>query len=67
MLVLDPARLSAEVRWEAAAPVGETPPPEHAQPLFPHLYGTIDYGAVVRTARMQRDADGRFLSIEPGV
>lgn len=34
-------------------------------PLFPHLYGTINFDALVRTWPMQRDAStGEFLKIE---
>lgn len=33
-------------------------------PLFPHLYGSIDFAAVVRELPMQRAADGTFLGIE---
>jgi hypothetical protein len=36
LLSLDAAKVGAEVKYEAAAPVGDTPPPEGA-PLFPHL------------------------------
>lgn len=33
------------------------------EPLFPHLYGTIDFAAVVDELPMQRGADGRFTGI----
>ena len=36
LLSLDRAKLGAEVRFEAAAPVGDAPPPDTTQ-LFPHL------------------------------
>lgn len=41
-------------------------PPERQEPLFPHLYGTIDFAAVESEVLMQRDADGTFLGI-PGL
>ncbi|GIL77878.1 hypothetical protein Vretimale_6508 [Volvox reticuliferus] len=77
LLVLDPAKLTAKVVFEAAAPVGskstegllmENAPregreAESTSPLFPHLYGTIDYHAVQSELAIQRDADGVFLSI----
>ncbi len=39
---------------------GEGAPKE---PLFPHLYGTIDFAAVVDELPMQRSADGWFTGI----
>ncbi|GIL50054.1 hypothetical protein Vafri_6355 [Volvox africanus] len=80
LLVLDPGKLTAKVVFEAAAPVGsksveglvtedaprEAGKTESAPPLFPHLYGTIDYHAVQSELAIQRDADGTFLSI-PGL
>ncbi len=53
--------------FEPAAPVGATPPEEtgaEQPPLFPHLYGTIDYDSVVKELPVKRDASsGRFLEI----
>ncbi|KXZ52180.1 hypothetical protein GPECTOR_10g809 [Gonium pectorale] len=66
LLVLEPERLAAKVVFEPAAPVGtksaEGLSAEEA-PLFPHLYGTIDYGAVTAELPIQRDAEGAFLAI----
>lgn len=60
-----------QVRYEPAAPVGDTAPPDGwkdgaAQaPVFPHLYGTIDFDAVTKEHGVERDAEtGRFLSVE---
>jgi uncharacterized protein (DUF952 family) len=36
LLSLDRSKLGAEVKFEAAAAVGDAPPPDTAQ-LFPHL------------------------------
>lgn len=69
-----------QVKLEPAAPVGsktsegllggaqstEGQPSERREPLFPHLYGTIDFAAVEREVPMQRDAGGAFLGI-PGL
>lgn len=60
---------ATQVTFEPAAPVGSTPPPagytaSPDAPLFPHLYGTINYDAVVREARLRTDRDGRFAGIE---
>ena len=71
-----------EVKYEPAAPVGETQPSEElkkkqkgdggggdgdgegAETLFPHLYGGIPKGAVVRERKVVRGEDGTFLGIE---
>lgn len=42
----------------------QQPEQPQQEPLFPHLYGSIDFGAVQQELPMQRAADGRFLSIE---
>ncbi|GAA0521373.1 hypothetical protein GCM10011581_11940 [Saccharopolyspora subtropica] len=61
-LELDPARLSAPVRWEAAAPA----PPDGvpADALFPHVYGPLEREAVIGVRYARRDAAGRFLALE---
>ncbi len=62
------------MKFEPAAPVGSTAPPaswdkdgaqQPTQPLFPHLYGTIDFPAVLQEHAVLRDAEsGRYLKIE---
>lgn len=73
LLVLDPSKLSAKVVFEPAAAVGGTSAAgltggeaEADAPLFPHLYGTIDFGAVQQELLVQRGDDGTFLGI-PGL
>lgn len=56
LLVLDPARLGAEVRWEAV--------PGSAVP-FPHIYGPVPAAAVVRHVPLEPGPDGRF-AFPPG-
>ena len=36
---------------------------EQSEPLFPHLYGTIDFDSVVEELPVQRSEEGAFLSI----
>ncbi|HUY99366.1 MAG TPA: GNAT family N-acetyltransferase [Thermomicrobiaceae bacterium] len=50
LLCVDPARLSSELRWEAA-PDGQR---------FPHVYGPIDRAAVVAVVDLAPGPDGRF-------
>ncbi|WP_418956249.1 DUF952 domain-containing protein [Streptomyces tritici] len=56
VLVLDEARLSAEVRWEG----GE-------DRLFPHVYGPIERTAVTAVLEVRRDEDGRARELTPWV
>ena len=54
VLVIDPDRLTAPVRWEDGAP----PAADGAQ--FPHLYGALDLAAVIAARPLPVDADGAF-------
>lgn len=51
VLVLDPARITEEVRWEVQ-PDGLA---------YPHLYGPMNLDAVTEVCRFPRAADGSFL------
>lgn len=51
---IDPARLSAPLRWEPGVP-GD---PEAM--LFPHLYGPLPTAAVIGVTAYPPDPDGRF-------
>jgi len=50
-VVLDPARLDAEVRVESAGPGADD---------FPHVYGPLTREAVVRVVPVPRRDDGRL-------
>ncbi|QEC50659.1 DUF952 domain-containing protein [Baekduia soli] len=56
VLVVDPARLTAPLRHETADVVGEA---------FPHVYGTIDVGAVLRTAVLREGPGGYAAPDDP--
>lgn len=62
LLELDPAELSAPVRWEASAPS----PPDGVSPdtLFPHVYGPIDRAAISDVLFARRDVNGRYVGFE---
>jgi uncharacterized protein (DUF952 family) len=51
LLVIDGARLTAPVRYEAPGPGAEE---------YPHLYGPLPVDAVTDVRPVTRDADGRF-------
>ncbi|MFQ3566233.1 MAG: DUF952 domain-containing protein [Aggregatilineales bacterium] len=54
LLIVDPARLRAELRYE--------PPYESDQSgaLFPHLYGPLNLDAVIDVIDFEPNADGSF-------
>jgi uncharacterized protein (DUF952 family) len=52
LLVIDAARLTSPVRYEAAAAGGEE---------YPHIYGPLPVSAVTSVAPVRRDATGRFI------
>jgi uncharacterized protein (DUF952 family) len=52
LLVIDPARLSPELRWE--------PGTDLAAELFPHIYGPINLEAVVGVLAFEPGPDGKF-------
>ena len=56
LLVLDPARIGAEIRWEQV--------PGAADP-FPHIYGPLPVTAVRQALPLPRDETGQFTTI-PG-
>jgi len=58
LLAIDPARVSAELRYEAPAPIdgGGTAHLASGE-AFPHLYGPLDLAAVLGVAEIQRDGD----------
>jgi uncharacterized protein (DUF952 family) len=59
LLVIEPSRLSADLRWEP--PSGGAPPPGVPEgELFPHIYGPINLDAVVQVFDLQSDPDGTF-------
>jgi len=70
VLCLDDSKLSSEVKFEPAAPVGSRPPAglkgsaQADEPLFPHLYGPINFDAVCDKLPVKRASDGTFLEIE---
>ena len=65
VLRLDASLLEAEVKFEMAAPVGDKSANKlEGAVLFPHLYGTINFNAVVDELIVERLPDGSFVRIE---
>lgn len=55
LLEIDPAAVDADVRWEPGDP------PIPGGPWFPHVYGPINYSAVVNVHRLDADGGGEFV------
>jgi uncharacterized protein (DUF952 family) len=60
LLVIDPARLAADLKWEAPF-AGAPPPGVPAGEAFPHIYGPINLDAIVRVLDFEPASDGRFV------
>ena len=60
LLVLDPEKLTAALKWEPPA----HPNPERAarvgDELFPHIYGPLNVDAVLKVIPFEPDSDGNF-------
>lgn len=56
LLVIDPARVVAEVRYEPGAREGDD-----ADQRFPHMYGPLNLDAVMTVAPLLRGTDGAFV------
>lgn len=60
LLVIEPERLTADLRWEP--PAEGTPPPGVPEgDLFPHIYGPINLEAVMRVVDLQSQPDGKYI------
>jgi uncharacterized protein (DUF952 family) len=58
LLVIDPSKLEAVLKWEPPA----EPEPTHAREgeLFPHIYGPLNLDAVIEVLSFEPDEDGIF-------
>jgi uncharacterized protein (DUF952 family) len=59
LMVIEPERLTSDLKWEP--PAGGVPPrgvPEGD--LFPHIYGPINLDAVVQVVDLQSNPDGNY-------
>jgi uncharacterized protein (DUF952 family) len=59
LLVIEPDRLTSDLRWEPPSE-GSLPPGVPEGALFPHIYGPINLEAVVRVLDLQSHPDGGF-------
>ena len=61
LLVVDAAKLEAELRYE---PPAEAP---ESSERFPHLYGALNLNAVVQVLDFPPDAQGRWSALPAGI
>lgn len=60
LLVIDPERLSSDLKWEP--PAGGTPPPGVPEgDLFPHVYGPINLDAVHKVYDLLSNPNGKYV------
>lgn len=59
LLMIDPSKLEAELKWEPPA----EPEPTRAREgeLFPHIYGPLNTNAVINIIPFEPTADGVFF------
>lgn len=58
LLVIDPSRLEAELKWEP--PAEPAPTEARAGDLFPHVYGPLNLDAVVKVLKFKPLAGSTF-------
>ena len=60
LLVIDPVRLTAELKWEPPAE-GAPPPGVRAGEPFPHIYGPVNLDAIVQALDFEPGPDDHFV------
>ena len=58
LLMIDPSLLSSDLKWEP--PSGGTPPGVPEGELFPHVYGPINLGSIVKVVDLEANLDGKY-------
>jgi uncharacterized protein (DUF952 family) len=59
VLVIEPERLTSDLKWEPPAE-GAPPPGVPEGDLFPHIYGPINLEAIIRVLDLETQPDGRY-------
>ncbi len=62
LLWIDPGKVNAEIRWEAAVgfpPTGNQPSAD----VFPHIYGALNLDAVITVSGFSPSGDGEFRGL----
>jgi uncharacterized protein (DUF952 family) len=61
LLVVDPSRLQAELKYEAPVHPAASDTAPSAEERFPHLYGPLNFDAVLSVVAFPPGADGKFV------
>ena len=61
LLNIDPTKLTSQLKFEPPAHLDGSPALPH-EPLFPHIYGPINLGAVIEVIDFPCDSNGRFTA-----
>ena len=59
LLVIEPALLEPDLKWEPPAE-GAPPPGVPEGDLFPHIYGPINLDAIVKVFDLESSPDGKY-------
>ena len=65
LLVIDPDRLTAELKWEGPAHPAPESAPESLHGQFPHIYGPLNLDVVVEVLPFEPNEDGKFTFPHP--
>ena len=60
LLVIDPERLSAKLKWDPPAHPAPEKAPAALRGEFPHIYGALNLDAVIEVRDFAPNADGVF-------
>jgi GrpB-like predicted nucleotidyltransferase (UPF0157 family)/uncharacterized protein (DUF952 family) len=63
ILVIDPRKVKAGVKYEPPAHPEPDPNSPHNKILFPHIYGALNLDAVIEIRFAERSADGTFQKV----
>jgi len=61
ILVVDPSRLQAELKYEAPVHPAASDSAPAAEERFPHLYGPLNFDAVLSLVELPLGPDGKFV------
>ena len=65
LLIINPAKLKAPVRWELPDESAGRLPGFTKDAVFPHVYGPINLDAVVRIVELEPTSTGSFILPRP--
>jgi uncharacterized protein (DUF952 family) len=61
ILVIDSARLTSKLQWEAPSERVPSPKGVTEGQKFPHIYGPLNLNAVMKTVKLESNSEGKFV------